>query len=207
MYVAAAALSAQSTILEIRDGARSTFQGRKAYSTVPRRLVLTQLVRRRNVACIFMVIVVRSNVIVIIITFVGQNFILFCPSSFVINFTPFTGNYKEFIKVTVNNCLFYVINHDYKNIFLFSDYTFIKSRLGKQLILYNDYTFWHYKHFPTKGTHHWLCTASRSKDCRAKLILDRDNKIFLGNQHHNHEPPQYYISNGEYYRIYSNDRT
>lgn len=76
---------------------------------------------------------------------------------------------------------------------------FVKSQTGKQLLLHEDFTYSHYRQFPTKGTDHWRCSSNKSKNCTAKIVLDCDYHI-LYTKRHNHAPPTYIVQNGIFYK-------
>lgn len=75
------------------------------------------------------------------------------------------------------------------------EYQFVKSQMGKQLILIGGYTF-------SKNSQggSWVCSTKNPK-CKAKLKTDTDGKIISLNNEHAHPPRRYYIVNGEYVRV------
>ena len=84
-----------------------------------------------------------------------------------------------------------------------SDYKYISSKRGKQLILHKEYTFNFTKSTPTKNTSYWQCTGQANNKCKAKLILDAHGNIISGQTDHSHPPPQFFVKDGEYIRIYN----
>ncbi|KAF9796489.1 hypothetical protein SFRURICE_014660 [Spodoptera frugiperda] len=72
-------------------------------------------------------------------------------------------------------------------------YEFVKSQMGKQLILIGGYTFAKLRPGPV-----WVC-STRKNGCKAKLILGTDQKILhLFNKHAHY--PRYRVINGKNYR-------
>uniref|UniRef100_A0A2H1VQT2 SFRICE_011210 n=1 Tax=Spodoptera frugiperda TaxID=7108 RepID=A0A2H1VQT2_SPOFR len=72
-------------------------------------------------------------------------------------------------------------------------YEFVKSQMGKQLILIGGYTFAKLRPGPV-----WVC-STRKNGCKAKLILGTDQKILhLFNKHAHY--PRYRVINGKNYQ-------
>ncbi|KAF9413984.1 hypothetical protein HW555_007937 [Spodoptera exigua] len=49
----------------------------------------------------------------------------------------------------------------------------------------------------TRGVAHWICTSSRSKNCKARLVLNSNNEIDSCNLEHNHQAPSYRCVRGQ----------
>uniref|UniRef100_A0A2H1V080 SFRICE_000693 n=1 Tax=Spodoptera frugiperda TaxID=7108 RepID=A0A2H1V080_SPOFR len=97
----------------------------------------------------------------------------------------------------------FVHNHDPPRFYEpngFQDIKYMKFESGKTLILYKNYSYWHQKDFLKKGTYHWMCSSTRRKKCKAKLVLDKYGCIVLDAFVHNHEPPRFYERNGFHYK-------
>ena len=65
---------------------------------------------------------------------------------------------------------------------------------GKQLVLYQGYTF--YKRYERKKFDKWFCTSQPK--CKSFLIIDSDLNIHDGNVDHNHKMKQHIERNGRY---------
>lgn len=84
-----------------------------------------------------------------------------------------------------------------------TDVKIIKSKKGKQLILYkkNPYSF--SKYFNTKKIAYWRCTSRTSRNCKATIFVDDYGNITCGIPAHTHSPPEYLVSDGQYIRVYT----
>ena len=102
----------------------------------------------------------------------------------------------EYFNVDISFAFKYVIKKPF--IYIISDFKYIKSRRGKQLILYKEHTYFFKHQSITKRTTYWQCTM---KQCRSKLVVDDDGSIISGNEDHCHVPPKYFVANGQYFRI------
>lgn len=76
----------------------------------------------------------------------------------------------------------------------------LKSKRGRPMVLFNDYTYTHNGENST-GTN-WTCSSRRSKNCKATIKTIEDKILHVSFQEHNHEAPKYVITNdGSYVRI------
>lgn len=78
----------------------------------------------------------------------------------------------------------------------FSEYIMIPSGLKNNLLMLNGYTF-----SRMSTDLRWYCSKKKG-GCKAKVVLDSDQKIVYASNEHNHAPPQYHITaNGNYVLI------
>ncbi|KPI99425.1 hypothetical protein RR46_03790, partial [Papilio xuthus] len=65
----------------------------------------------------------------------------------------------------------------------------VKKKNGKQLAVFNGYTF--YVNYILKGTIYWRCPFTRT--CKSRFITDNDLNILRGNYTHTHNAPRFVI--------------
>ena len=82
-----------------------------------------------------------------------------------------------------------------------SDYTYINSQQGKQLVLHKEYAFNFTRSNSVAKTTYWQCTRRTTNNCKAKLVLDAHGNIISRNPNHSHPPPQFVVKDGKYVRI------
>ncbi|KAL1402711.1 hypothetical protein pipiens_005971 [Culex pipiens pipiens] len=69
--------------------------------------------------------------------------------------------------------------------------TYITGQRGAPKIVYGDYSYVCAKHI--KNRKYWICSKQRSRGCKARLITDSDDKLFITrNLDHNHTPDPTY---------------
>ena len=105
-----------------------------------------------------------------------------------------------------NICTLYFVN--FTNIFLFisgstrkeifwavlppplsgkAEYTFITGQRGAPKILYDGFSYICAKVFNQRK--YWVCSKQRSRNCKARLITDREGRLEVSkNVYHNHAP-------------------
>ncbi|KAG6441731.1 hypothetical protein O3G_MSEX002005 [Manduca sexta] len=64
----------------------------------------------------------------------------------------------------------------------------IKSRCGKELVLFRNFTYCYARKADTLGTTHWRCTSVNSKNCKAKIVLGHGKRVIQMKGKHTHSP-------------------
>lgn len=59
------------------------------------------------------------------------------------------------------------------------DFQYIRSKKGKQLILYKDYSYSFNKYSSTKKTTYWVCSSRSAKNCKATLFVNEHDIIII----------------------------
>ncbi|KAJ0177666.1 hypothetical protein K1T71_006539 [Dendrolimus kikuchii] len=86
-----------------------------------------------------------------------------------------------------------------KHIKLFSACRFITTNRGHMLLMFHGYTF----AMNTRSKRLYYC-SSKNKGCKARLKIDKYNRLILGDEFvHNHYPPTYkLLQSGIYMKVY-----
>lgn len=82
-------------------------------------------------------------------------------------------------------CCYFLLNMN--NLCCILEAVIIKSRYGKDMLLYKNYTY--NKRYNSLQHQNWFCSISRT--CKAYINTDRNNKIISMRLPHNHNPPYY----------------
>ncbi|KOB66503.1 Modifier of mdg4 [Operophtera brumata] len=76
------------------------------------------------------------------------------------------------------------------------NYVLIPTPRGGNLLMWRGYTY-------SEMTGKYICSAYKSRGCKARLKLDRDGKIVLVQGEHYHDPPNYFKTHsGNYVKLY-----
>lgn len=105
--------------------------------------------------------------------------------------------------LSLTKSFFYsMTSYNFTCISLFS-VTLVHNKQGKQLAIYNGYTFYNNSR-PTTTTsrrnHRWRCM--KTPKCNARILISRDGTIVKAPTMHNHPHPLFKIHNGIYYKLW-----
>lgn len=89
-----------------------------------------------------------------------------------------------FISVSIFSFFFFYYLENY-NFFLFLTAYAIKSKRGRTMIVYKNYTYSRFP-YPLKSGWRWYC--SKVKSCRAHILTTENNVIITELGNHNHLP-------------------
>ncbi|XP_053697225.1 modifier of mdg4-like isoform X8 [Sabethes cyaneus] len=82
---------------------------------------------------------------------------------------------------------FWITN--FPNSYTYVPFTYITGQRGAPKILYSGFSYVCAKHI--KNRKYWICAKQRSKNCKARIITDSEDKLFITkNLTHNHMPDE-----------------
>lgn len=78
---------------------------------------------------------------------------------------------------------------------------YIKSRAGKEQVLYEHFTYSCKRTCEAKSLVYWRCSSFENKNCKVRLTINNKTNEVIVKGCHTHEPPQFIVRNGEFIRI------